>query len=277
MKLLIADDEEIIRRGLKSIDWESIGIRQVLIAEDGARAWEILQNQNIDIVLSDIRMPGLNGLELADYISTHMRNTRVVLLTGFSDFTYAQNAIRFGVADYILKPAKPTELLGVVQKVMKSLQLNIKADEIVREHEQQGDAIVAQQEILHGFRDLKENVTAILFYLTKHYSENISLSTLADVFHFSTIHIGRMVKKETGYSFLDILTCIRLGNAARMLRESSLKVSEICEKVGLGDQRYFSQVFKKVYECTPIEYRKKKSEPKSYTLMELLQQMTKNK
>lgn len=277
MHLLIVDDEAIIRRGLQSLDWGSIGITRVSVSQDGVQARDLLQKTNVDVVVSDIRMPGLDGLELAQYISTHARHIRIILLTGFSDFAYAQQAIRHGVADYLLKPVKPKELLEVVQRACRSLLLEVEQSRIVQELHESGDTLAVQQQIIQGFRGLGESVSGILFFLAEHYMENVTLAALAEVFHFSTIHISRMIKKETGFSFLDILTGIRLQSAARMLRESGLKVSQICEKVGIGDQRYFSKIFKNIFGCTPLEYRKLEPEPKSYTLLQLLQKMSENK
>lgn len=259
------------------IDWSSIGITHVLAASDGAQALDILQQNNIDMVVSDIRMPGQDGLELAKYIATHTSHVRIILLTGFSDFAYAQQAIRYGVTDYLLKPVKPKELLQVVQRALQSIHLEVETERIVQKSQGGGEVFVIQQQILHGFRKLGDTVTSILFYLAEHYMENVTLTALAEEFHFSTIHISRMIKKETEYSFLDILTGIRLSNAAQLLWESNQKVSQICEKVGIADQRYFSQVFKKVFGVTPLEYRKCQEEPKIYTLLELLQEMTRNK
>lgn len=277
MHLLIVDDEDIIRRGLQTLDWASVGITEVSVAPDGAQARDLLQKENVDVVVSDIRMPGLDGLELARYVATHAGHTRMILLTGFSDFAYAQQAIRHGVLDYLLKPIKPDELLQVVRGACRSLQLEVEQSRIVQEYHQSGDALVVRQQILQGFRGLGESVSGILFYLAEHYMENITLAALAEEFHFSTIHISRMIKKETGFSFLDILTGIRLQSAARLLRESGLRVCQICERVGIGDQRYFSKVFKNIYGSTPLEYRKQPTEPKSHTLLELLRQMTDNK
>lgn len=276
MRLLIVDDEERIRRGLQMMDWASIGVTEVIAAADGLEARDILQHSNIDVVVSDIRMPGLDGLGLAEHIATHTRHTRVILLTGFSDFAYAQQAIRHSVTDYLLKPVKPEDLLRAVQRVGQSLELEVEADRIVREFHQDGDALVARRQILQGFQTLSDTVASILFFLAEHHGENVSLTLLAEKFHFSPIHISRMIKKETGYSFLDILTAIRLASAARLLRETDSRINQICEQVGVSDQRYFSKIFKKAFGQTPLEYRKQKEQPKEYALLELLYEMSHN-
>ncbi len=105
MRLLIADDERVIRQGLLSLDWQSIGIEAVYAARDGTEAKALLARERIDIILSDIRMPGMDGLELAAYINTHAMDIAVVLLTGFAQFDYALEALQHRVCNYLLKPA----------------------------------------------------------------------------------------------------------------------------------------------------------------------------
>lgn len=119
MNLLVADDEMAIRRGMLSLPWTSIGIEEVYEAENGLQAKDILRQKRVDIIISDIKMPGLTGLELAEYVKEYDLDTAVILLTGFSDFSYAQKAIRNEVFDYMLKPLRPKDILETVSGVMK--------------------------------------------------------------------------------------------------------------------------------------------------------------
>ena len=122
MNLLVADDEMAIRRGMLSLPWSSIGIENVYEAENGLQAREMLQQKKVDIMISDIKMPGLTGLELAEYVKEYDLDTAVILLTGFSDFSYAQKAIRNEVFDYMLKPLRPRDILETVSGVMRRLE-----------------------------------------------------------------------------------------------------------------------------------------------------------
>lgn len=277
MKLLIVDDEEIIRRGLLMLDWESFGITEVFAAEDGLQARDILQEHHIGIVVSDIKMPGLNGLELAEYISIHSMRTRTILLTGFDDFSLAQTAIRTGVTDYLLKPIDPKQLLESVGREVEYYRLSEKTDKILRNYEEDYKHIDLQKQVLHVFRNVRPDIRSLLQYITVHYADGISFSELAKEYHFNIEHFSRKIKKETGFSFLELLTCIRLMNAAQLLREREMKVNLVCEQVGFNDQRYFSQVFKRVFGCTPVEYKKQEIEPKRYEILEFLEKMKKNK
>ena len=96
----------------------------------------------------------------------------------------------------------------------------------------------------------------IIRYIYDNFSSNLSLSVLAEKFHFSTVYLSHMIKKETGFTFLEILSSVRMYHAALYLKETKLKNGEICHRVGILDERYFGQVFKKQYNMTPYEYRK---------------------
>ena len=117
MKLLIADDEQRIRKGLLSLPWETMGIEEVCQAENGIEAMEILKTGKVDIIISDIKMPGFSGLELAEYIKKYAIDTAIILLTGFSDFEYVQHALRHEVYDYMLKPLRPKDILDTAERV----------------------------------------------------------------------------------------------------------------------------------------------------------------
>ncbi len=272
MKLLIADDEMLIRNGLLSLPWESIGITQVLSAENGIEAKEILANHAVDIMLSDIRMPGANGLEVAAYIRQYSIDTAVILLTGFSEFEYAQEAIRHQVYGYILKPLKPKDILDTVASVKLRLEQKRYQAQVVRAHEETAGSFDTMAQIQNCFGNVNKQVMEMLSHIAREFDQDISLNGLADSYHFSTTYVSRLFKKETGFSFSDILTGIRLMNAMDMLKEDREKIGVICEKVGFRDQRYFSQVFKKVFGCTPGDYKKNPKRIRLKEILEIMQQ-----
>ena len=277
MTLLIADDEFIIRKGLMSLKWDTIGINEILCAENGIEARKILKENNIDILITDIKMPGLTGLELAEYIKSNSKNTRIVLLSGFSDFEYARSAIRSNVIEYLLKPIKPNELLKTVKLIVKEIEAINYKNKLINEFENMSLSMSLTEQILHSFRQSNDTVLEILKYMSENYMHDISLSSISEKYHFSSIHLSRLIKKETQYSYIDILTGIRMLNALSFFRNTKDKVNIVCEKIGLNDQRYFSQIFKKTFGFTPIEYRKSNELHKDYSLKELLDMMCENK
>jgi len=123
IQLLIVDDEaHVVDRLQSTIDWASIGIEQVFKAYSGKEALELLEQMSIDIVITDIQMPGISGLQLIAEINRRWAKTKCILLSGYSDFNYAKEAILQGSEDYLLKPVTEQALLATVSRVMEKLQ-----------------------------------------------------------------------------------------------------------------------------------------------------------
>ena len=271
MKLLVADDERTIRNGLLSLPWESIGIQQVYQAENGLTAKEILKEEKIDIIISDIKMPGLSGLELAEYIKECAMDTAVILLTGYSDFEFARRALRNEVFDYMLKPIRPGSILETVRRVKEALERKRYKAEVVRKYETASGSLNFREQISWMFQGVNRQTLEILLDIAENFSQGISLNSLAEKYHFSSAYLSRMIKKETGYSFSGILNAIRLAAAVEFLLKNHGKINLICDLVGFSDQKYFSQVFKKTLGCSPGEFRRQEREKQHYTIKRILE------
>jgi two-component system response regulator YesN len=129
-KVLIADDEPIIREGIRdSVEWSSLQMDVKAEAEDGEEALELALEHSIDILLVDLNMPIMNGLTLIKHIREQLPQCKIVIITGHNEFTYAQEAVRLHVTDYILKPADPDQLKQVLEGVQQELDTNVKKDE----------------------------------------------------------------------------------------------------------------------------------------------------
>ena len=127
-KIIIADDEKEIRDGIiRRIDWQANGFQLVGDAANGQEAWELVELLRPDVVMTDIKMPFLNGLELGERIAAYMPLTKLVLFSGFDDFEYAKRAIKMNATEYILKPIDAKELGALLQKL--KLQLDKEMDE----------------------------------------------------------------------------------------------------------------------------------------------------
>lgn len=271
MNLLIADDEVAIRRGMLSLPWQTIGIEKVFEAENGVTAKEILLAEQIDIIISDIRMPGFSGLELAEYVKDCHMDASIILLTGFSEFEYAQRAIKNNVADYFLKPIRPRKILETVSGVKGQLEKKRYLNTFAHNYEQSVDSLDYQEQFACLFEDVGSSCMEILCDLGQNYKNDISLNSMADKYHFSVAYLSRMIKKETGYCFSDLLTGIRLAEAVRCLQNDTVKIGLVCEKAGFRDARYFSQAFKKTFGCSPNEFRKNADAKKKYSLKEIME------
>ncbi|MFC4696946.1 response regulator transcription factor [Enterococcus aquimarinus] len=246
MKILLADDEFFIREGLKSLEWETIGLKIVGVASNGVEALNIARKYLPDIILTDIKMPKMDGLEMSEKYLKIKPDAKIVFLSAYKDFYYVQQAMRLGGIDYLLKPTNPNEILSCCKKIKEKIlnkqqEQNIIVDELT---------IVPQEK-----KDEKRNIKEILRFIDRNYMNSISLKDLADEFHFNPIYINRMIKKETQSTFLEIVNTKRMDLAADLIKSTELRIEEVAQKTGFIDQRYFSQVFKKRYGEPPGSYR----------------------
>jgi two-component system response regulator YesN len=259
VRLLIADDEEIIRSGLLSIGWEGLGVQVVADVDNGYEALEILQSEIIDVLLTDIRMPGLDGLELARFISERELCTKVIFLSGYSDFEYARQGIQYNVMRYVLKPSRPDEIIDAVKEASAQVDRQREADMRLRLLEAElgkRQLVVDQGGFVLGEIRHSSIVGCIFKYILENYANPISLSSMSDSLNFSTIYLSRVLKKATGYTFLEVVNAIRIHTAVVEVREGRRTLEDISEGVGIHGARYFCQLFKKYYGVTPSAYKK---------------------
>jgi two-component system, response regulator YesN len=138
LSLLIVEDEDVTREGLTTlIDWESLGIKICGLAANGVEALRVLENEQADLVLTDIRMPLMDGLQLVSQIRERKWDISVILLSGYGDFEYAQRALRLGISDYLVKPCSPDEIQNVFTKISKEILKQRKFTDEMKGLEQQ--------------------------------------------------------------------------------------------------------------------------------------------
>lgn len=289
IKVIIIDDEEIIREGLKKIiDWRSMECEIVGEAEDGEDGLELIHNLQPDIVFTDIRMSSKDGLQMISEIKGLKEDCKIIILTGFRDFEYAQKAINLGAFRFLLKPSKVDEISQAVKDSIKDIK-RIKAKKehykllVKKAKEYQGfkkyyltddknGALTKlkkledinfeieqdqNNELSESSKNSKYLVSRALTYLKANYAKNINLKTLSEELYISTWYLSKLLKKETGSNFIDILNNIRVDEAKKLLSDPRFKIYEIAEVVGFSDVTYFYRLFKKLTGMTPMEYKNK--------------------
>ena len=249
-KVLIVDDEKYVRIGIKGeTDWALIGCEVVGEASNGEEALEVAERTRPDLVISDIRMPKMDGIELAQRLMEKYPEIKVIFLTAYSEFEYARQAVRLGVSDYLLKPFQDGELEGAVQRLLH-LHPNASAQE--KELEKELISLKSKDKISNRYV-----VTAIEF-IEEHYNEtDFSITKLAESMSVSEGHISRLFKSEAEISINNYLTRYRILRAMDYLKDVNVKVFEVAEKVGYQDIAYFSNTFKKLVGRTTSDYQTK--------------------
>nr|WP_307991340.1 response regulator [uncultured Niameybacter sp.] len=257
-KVLIIDDEVFIREGMKQIiPWQELGCELIGEAQNGEEGIEKMIQYGADIVISDIRMPKKNGLEMIDEMKSINKNIQIIILTGFREFEYAQQAIRLGVLRFLLKPSKLDEIKEAISAAVSFLAQLPQREHPLRNEkdnlEIEDDQIKTNDELDKPQYLVKQAID----YINEYYNQKLDLQTVADELYVSTWHLCKVIKKQTGTNFVDLLNNARIENAKKLLLESNMKIYEIAETVGYTDTAYFSKIFKKITQVTPNEYRNK--------------------
>lgn len=245
IKLIIVEDEDIIRRGLVlTMDWQRMGAEVVGSAADGEEGLILAREKQPDVVLTDIRMPRLSGLELAEKLRLEGSMAKIIFLTSYADFSYAQQAVRLGAADYLLKPVDEQELAAVMQRVSQ------KTAGCRRTSALADTGLIDWQSRLDD-EALNPYVREILHIIEKQYAERLSIENMAEQQGVSASYLSRKLKEETGHTFGSLLTRFRLQQSLALLCEGRMRVYEIAEMTGFGDYKNYAQVFKKYLHTSP--------------------------
>ena len=237
--IMIVEDEYLVRQGIASlVNYEQFGMQVIAQAENGREAWQKFQENPADILLTDINMPQMNGLELAKLVRDQVPTCHIVFLTGYDDFDYARTAIKLGADDYLLKPFSKDDVEEMLAKVQTKLDKERKKAQI-------------QNLVDQGQRsELEEAIHERLA------DSELSLKSLASQLGFSPSYLSVLIKKELGLPFQDYLIQERMKKAKLLLLTTDLKIYEIAEQVGFEDMNYFSQRCKQVVGLTPRQFKK---------------------
>lgn len=241
MKLLIADDEIMIRKGTaKYVRLHTDRFEKIYEAENGQEAIDCILKHHPDIVLLDIQMPLKNGIDVMREADKAGLHPITIVLSGYDEFKYAQQAIRYGAKEYLLKPTRAADILSCLERV---------ADQYIGEEE--GETKEEETEQTNRFiAEAKE-------YMEEHYAEELTLNTVAEQLGISGGYLSTLFMQYMGCGFVDYLHEIRIKRSCCYLEQNYLKTYEIAYKVGFRDGKYFSRVFKKLKGISPKEYRDK--------------------
>lgn len=226
-KVLIVDDESPVREAVKLLgEWGQLGVTKVIEAQDGEEAKRIIAKERPALILSDLQMPRCNGIELMEWVHKEAEATKLIVLTGYDEYSYMRRAIQLGSFDYLLKPIDP----DVLNETLARALADVTPDEA-------------------------DPILQIGAFIERHYAEELSLQGMSERFYLSREYISRRFKQQYGVNLSEYLLSIRMLEAKRLLETSRQRIYEVAQAVGFSDDKYFRKVFKKQVGITPNEYR----------------------
>lgn len=241
LKLLIAEDEDMIRNGMdKYIRLHTDRFEKIYLAKDGQEAIDIIVGHEPHIMLLDVQMPVKDGIEVMQEAKKMQLLPDTIILSGYDRFSYAQQALRYGAKEYMLKPSRSSDILEALYKV---------ADEIEGETRKK-----EENQCTHY------GVNKAIEYIKEHYSDNLTLQSVAEIVGISPGYLSSLFTQGIQCSFIDYVNQVRIDKACVYLEQNYFKTYEIAFKIGFHDEKYFSKVFKKLKGMSPSEYKKRKEE-----------------
>jgi two-component system, response regulator YesN len=232
--LLVIDDTRLVRESIAAlVERSELGCEIVGQASDGELGEALIRSLMPDIIITDIRMPGRDGLELALLARDIAPRSKVIVITGYREFEYAQRALKLGVSDLTTKPFRDETMEAALRKAATQLA------------NERGDTAVPGGSL----------AASMIEYLRSHYAENLSLSNVAATYHISDSHASRLIKEAQGVGFAALLTELRVEQAKALLADPRIRIKEVANLVGYPNYDYFYKVFKKAVSLSPEQYR----------------------
>lgn len=245
LDILVVEDEAPIRDWIiYTISNISDKFNVVASAQNGKEAYELSLKLKPKVIISDIKMPIMGGIELTKEIKKVYSDIYIVLLTNYAEFSYAKEAISCGVYEYLVKSdIRPKELNEILERINDSINSNeTKHQNIVNENN--------EDEIKYS-KAIKKS----LEYIDKNYKEHISLHDIAKYVYLSHEYFSRLFKEEVGENFSLYLTNYRMKKAEKLLKTTDMKISQISMNVGYSNASYFSKTYKKYKGISPEDDR----------------------
>ncbi|MRX74202.1 response regulator [Bacillus lacus] len=251
--ILIVDDEPNTRRGLKKTleTWSSQDL-EIVSAEDGAEAISIIKNKRVHLLITDISMPEISGLQLVKEFKEINKDAVTIIVSAYPEFDYAQEAIQLGVLSYLLKPVSKDVLIGEVEKALEIDSSREKAGLMTK---------VMDEKLIEAERDNAQEETVVakvVKYIEEHLHEQITLRDAASYVHLNASYLSVLFKDKVKMNFSEYVTRKRLQKAKNMLLSTNLSINEIAEAVGYKTAKYFIKIFKEHEGSTPSQYRRTK-------------------
>ncbi len=258
IRLLIADDEMLEREALADIVMRRFEHEVTLEkAENGRKAADTAILWEADLILMDIEMPGMNGLDAARAVLEQRPDCKVIFITAYSLFQYAHEAVHLGACDYLLKPVDPDEVEAAIRRAIRQIEAGRKLASLAAETPDVEPENEDEMETTEGENDRNALVMShVRKYMEDNYMFDLSLDSVSEILHISPAYLSAQFKKYQKMNFLDCLTELRINAAKQLLKDPFRSAAEVASMVGYEDSSYFARAFKKRTGMTPTQFRK---------------------
>ncbi|WP_127534043.1 response regulator transcription factor [Paenibacillus kobensis] len=252
--LLIVDDEPLTAQGIRRmLEIWSAGSMNILTANNGREALEILSRQSVQLLISDIKMPEITGLNLVEQLDKRGKNEKpaVILISGYAEFDYAIQAIQLGVVNYLLKPISKDKLITAVEQ---ALQLDEQRARIGMMQRMIDPKLLETNQSISG-SPLSEPVQEAVRYVDDNLHLSFGLREVADHIHLHPSYLSARFKEQMQMTFSEYVVRRKLQKAKELLLQTNMPIAEISERLGYQTPRYFNKLFKEYEGCSPGQYR----------------------
>jgi two-component system response regulator YesN len=240
---LIIDDEKPVRIAISKLGkWTKFHVKQpipqVENGQDGMKAmWELRP----DLVFVDMQMPVMDGAEFLRQASASFPDSAFIVISGYDNFDYLQNAIRCGASDYLLKPVVEEDLNNAVLEALRKLHPDTDFDDSAADLPE-----IGAEEVI----DIIKNT------IDSRYSQNIRIQDFCDKYFFSREYLSKLFKARYQFGIYEYLLSVRMERAKELLADPEIRIQDIASRVGYADNNYFSKAFRNYYGIAPTEYRR---------------------
>lgn len=253
--IVIVDDEPRTRQGLqRTLESWNNGEFTILTAESGEDVLRIAEEKKIHILLSDIRMPEMTGLQLLKTLKEKGIAPVVIIISAYSEFEYAQEALRLGVVNYLLKPIGKKKLIEAVEEAVKIMEKQVRAGMI--------EKLVDEKlvDTNNKVDSVKDTIRKAISYIDQHLKDEFTLKDVAAHVHLNSSYFSVLFKDQVNMNFSEYVTRRRIQRAKELVITTNLPINEIAEEAGYKTSKYFIKIFKEIEGMTPSVYRKANNE-----------------
>ena len=241
MRIIVIEDEEYVCKCVSELIEEMSSSYHVIVrTTNSLNGWNLIEKLVPDVVVTDIKMSGLSGLDLIKMAREKRLPTKFIIISAYSDFEYAREAIKYKVNAYIVKPITYEE----VKEALQSISC-------------ESENLASEEEMPQMLAVRHPSIQKAIKYIEQHYSEPITQASIVEKLHLSTQYFSQLFHKETGIKFSRYLMNHRVKVAKTLLALPNARISDVAKEVGYEDEKYFHKVFKHITGVSPREYMQK--------------------